>query len=69
MKIQVAVFYVTPYGGVVEYQRFRGPFCRPLHFFLRPEDGGSIFLRSILPYHYTASQLRRPRYESTTELR
>jgi hypothetical protein len=34
-----------------------------------PEDGGNMDLRNvgILPQHYTASQLRRPRLENITD--
>jgi hypothetical protein len=50
---------MIPYS-VVEYQRLRGTEC---------EDGGIKVLRNIgiLPQHYTALQLRRPRREFSSQ--
>jgi hypothetical protein len=67
--IQVEVFWVvTSCSVVVEYQSLRGP-CRSLlpPTSLHSEDGGSMDLWNfgILPQHYTTSQLRRLRLETS----
>jgi len=59
VMFQAEVFWVvTPCNIVVRYQRFGDPYSLQ-----DPQDGGSMDLRNvgILPQHYTASQLRRPR--------
>jgi hypothetical protein len=56
VNIQIEVFWVvTPYGRIQTFRRS-----------LLPEDGDSIVSRNvcILPQHYTASQSRRPWFES-----
>jgi hypothetical protein len=62
VSIQVEVFWdMIPCSVSVGYQRLLPPSS------LHPEDVGTILLRyvGILPQHYTASQSRRPRFESS----
>jgi len=60
---------VTPCRVAVGYHHFGGLYC--LHFQLHPEDGSSNVLRNVgvLPEHYTASQSRKPRFESSRQLK
>jgi hypothetical protein len=69
--VQVEIFWIVmPCNIVVGYQCFRDQSCLPSLGWSEmkwSEDGGSMDLWSvgILPQHYTASQLRRPRFESS----
>jgi hypothetical protein len=72
---QVVVFWVVmPCSVAVGYQRFWGPWCLHLQGedgeskILHGEDAGGKVLWSvcILPQHYTASRLRKPRFESSS---
>jgi hypothetical protein len=55
---QVEVFWVvTPCIVVVDYQLFRGPCC--LHLYFKVEAAWTSEI------HYTASQPRRPRLETS----
>jgi hypothetical protein len=56
---------VTPCSVVVRYHRFGGPCLPPFSF--PPEDGGSMdpWKVRILRQNYTASQPRRPQYETS----
>jgi hypothetical protein len=73
LSLQVEVFcVVTPCSFVVGYQILRGPCCLHLLSFDAVWCCGRIatfqmVLQNvgILPQHYTASQLRRPRLESS----
>jgi hypothetical protein len=64
MSTQFEVFWVvTPCSVMVWYKRFRISFC----LFLQGEDGGCMHLWNfgILLQHYTVSQPRRTRRESS----
>jgi len=62
---------VPPCSDVIGYQclRLTGERKMGIATPFQPEDGGNMDLRnvSILPQHYTASQSRRPLYETSSK--